>query len=43
MNFLDAEKFSKKVNPKVSIPYHYGMFDSLNANEVNLKNKKLGL
>lgn len=41
MNFLDAEKFSKRINAKYSIPYHYGMFDSLNPNEVNLKNKKI--
>lgn len=39
MNMSDAVRFSKKVNPKVTVPIHIGMFDNLSADLFECKNK----
>ncbi len=39
MNMRDAERFAQKVNPEITVPMHFGMFDNLNPNKFNVKNK----
>ncbi len=39
MNMADAAKFAKRVNAKVTVPLHWGLFDSLNPDEFACKNK----
>lgn len=39
MNMTDAERFTKKVNPKYVVPFHIGMFDNLSAEIFNADNK----
>ncbi len=39
MNMTDAAKFAKRVNAKVVVPLHWGLFDSLNPDEFICKNK----
>jgi len=39
MNMSDAVRFVEKVNPKVTVPIHIGMFDNLSADLFECKNK----
>lgn len=39
MNMTDAAKFAKRVNAKVVVPLHWGLFDSLNPDKFICKNK----
>ena len=39
MNMLDAQDFAKKVNPKVVVPFHVGMFDEMTADDFGADNK----
>ena len=41
LNFLDAKRFAEKIDAKHVIPLHIGMFDTLSAENWNLKNKVL--
>ena len=41
MNFLDAEQFAERLNAKISVPIHYGMFDNIDVSKLKLKNKKI--
>ena len=38
MNMRDAERFSRRVNPKKTIPIHFGMFDDIDPYEIRLEN-----
>lgn len=39
MNVNDAQEFAKKVDAKVVVPFHVGMFDELTAESFKAKNK----
>ena len=39
MNVTDAQEFAKKVDAKVVVPFHVGMFDELTAESFQAKNK----
>lgn len=39
MNMTDANRFCEKINPKVAVPVHCGMFDSIDMNLFAYKNK----
>ena len=39
MNMTDAARFAQRVNPKVAVPIHCGMFDELDLNDFVYKNK----
>lgn len=39
MNMSDAVRFAEKVNPKITVPIHIGMFDNLSADLFECKNK----
>lgn len=39
MNMIDAQDFAKKVNPKIVVPFHVGMFDEMTADEFQANNK----
>ena len=41
MNMEDARRFSERVNPHITIPFHCGMFDNTDMSEFNCKNRKL--
>lgn len=41
MNFIDAERFSKRINAKTVVPIHYGMFDEIDVNAFKVQNKKV--
>ena len=32
MNRMDAERFAARINARMTVPYHVGMFDEMNAN-----------
>lgn len=38
MNMTDAKRFAERVNPKVVVPVHFGMFDNLDASKFDCKN-----
>lgn len=39
MNMTDAKRFCEKVAPKVAVPFHCGMFDSIDLNDFEYENK----
>ena len=39
MNMTDASHFAEEIKAKTAVPIHFGMFDSLNADDFNLKNR----
>lgn len=39
MNMTDATRFAEEIKAKTAVPIHFGMFDSLNAENFKLKNK----
>ena len=39
MNIIDAVRFAERINPQIAIPIHFGMFDELDANLFEYKNK----
>lgn len=39
MNMTDAAHFAEEIKAKTAVPIHFGMFDSLNADDFNLKNR----
>lgn len=39
MNMTDAKRFCERVNPKVAVPIHCGMFDNIDMNKFEYKNK----
>ena len=39
MNKTDAKRFAEKVNPKIVVPYHVGMFDEMTADDFDMDNK----
>lgn len=39
MNMADAKRFCERINPQYAVPIHYGMFDEIDANEFEFKNK----
>ncbi len=39
MNITDAKRFAEKINPKVTVPVHFGMFDDINGECLDCKNK----
>lgn len=39
MNMTDAAAFAKRVNAKYTVPVHWGMFDELNPEEFDCKNR----
>lgn len=39
MNMTDAAHFAEEIKAKTAVPIHFGMFDSLNAYDFNLKNR----
>ena len=39
MNMTDAARFAEKVGAKVSVPYHFGMFDSLDPTGFACENR----
>lgn len=39
MNMTDAAHFAEKIKAKTAVPIHFGMFDSLNADDFNFKSK----
>ena len=41
MNFIDAERFSKRIKAKTVVPIHYGMFDEIDVNAFKVQNKKV--
>lgn len=38
MNMIDAARFTEKVNPKVTVPIHFGMFDEIEPNNLTCNN-----
>lgn len=38
MNMTDAAHFAEEIKAKTAVPIHFGMFDSLNADDFNFKN-----
>lgn len=41
MNTIDANRFCEKINPQYAVPIHWGMFDEIDANTFDYKNKIL--
>lgn len=39
MNMTDAMRFCERINPKVAVPIHCGMFDNIDMNKFGYKNK----
>ena len=39
MNMADAKRFCERINPRVAVPLHFGLFDCLDINEFDYKNK----
>ena len=39
MNFADAKKFAERVNAKYVVPVHTGMFDEIDAQNLQVENK----
>lgn len=39
MNMKDASRFSKRVDAKYTVPYHFGMFDELSGHMFECENK----
>lgn len=39
MNMIDARRFCEKINPKTAVPMHCGLFDSIDMNDFDYKNK----
>ena len=39
MNMADAKAFAEKINPKVAVPIHCGMFDEIDMNEFDFEKK----
>lgn len=39
MNMTDAARFAEIIKAKVAVPVHFGMFDNLNPEDFNFKNK----
>lgn len=39
MNMTDAARFSEKISPEKTVPLHFGMFDEINPERFNCKNK----
>ena len=39
MNMEDAKRFSEKINPEFTVPVHCGMFDEIDLNKFECKNK----
>ena len=39
MNITDAERFCHRINPAVAVPFHCGMFDSIDMNDFGFENK----
>ena len=39
MNMTDAAHFAEEIKAKTAVPIHFGMFDSLNADDFNFKNR----
>lgn len=39
MNIADAEIFSNKINPKKTVPIHFGMFDAIDPSDFKCKNR----
>ena len=39
MNMIDAKRFCEKIEPKVAVPFHCGLFDDLDLNKFRYKNK----
>ena len=39
MNVFDAQKFAERVNAKHVVPMHIGMFDDLNFDMFDMRNK----
>lgn len=39
MNMADGAYFAKRINAKITVPIHIGMFDTLTANEFECENK----
>ena len=39
MNAVDAARFAARVGAKGVVPYHFGMFDELDPNEFECRNK----
>ena len=38
MNMADASRFARRVNAKYTVPVHFGMFDTLTAENITLDN-----
>ena len=41
MNMADGKSFCERINPKIAIPLHFGMFDEIDANKFSYENKKI--
>jgi L-ascorbate metabolism protein UlaG (beta-lactamase superfamily) len=39
MNFADAKRFCKTINPVVAVPMHCGLFDEINMNDWDYEKK----
>ena len=39
MNMTDAKRFCERINPNVAVPIHCGMFDNIDMNKFEYKNK----
>ena len=39
MNMQDAKRFCERINPQIAVPVHCGMFDDIDMNEFDYKNK----
>lgn len=39
MNIIDAARFANRINAEKTVPIHFGMFDELNAENFECKNK----
>ncbi len=41
MNMADAKRFCERINPEIVVPMHCGMFDEINMNDFEVKNKMI--
>ena len=39
MNMVDGKKFCEKISPNFAVPFHCGMFDNIDLNKFDYKNK----
>lgn len=39
MNMADAKRFCKRIKPQYAVPIHCGMFDNIDMNKLDFKNK----